>query len=177
MLIVLTYFWLGWVLLHIWLSFTIHYFLFNFKCYSILHFAVCQLLCWAFLCIFLTANITVYIICNFKSVYIFLIKKNCSKLADYHVKIVVWSIRKEPLLAFSGGMPRASYGDHHTLTVMHGNRHIVFDFTSKVIDFFLICTADEQKPHAKYGQPVCFFSRPLLLRTWLRYFWIKQLPL
>ena len=49
MLIVLTYFWLRWVLLHIWLSFTIHYFIFHFKCYSIFHFAVCQLLCWAFL--------------------------------------------------------------------------------------------------------------------------------
>ena len=46
MLIVLTYFWLRWVLLHIWLSFTIHYFIFHFKCYSILHLAVCQLLCW-----------------------------------------------------------------------------------------------------------------------------------
>ena len=49
MFIVLTYFWLGWVLLHIWLSFTIHYFRFHFKCCSILHFAVCQLLCWAFM--------------------------------------------------------------------------------------------------------------------------------
>ena len=106
MFIVLTYFWLRRVLLHIWLSFTIHYFIFHFKrcsiiycisqyasfyaglscirmaaasaaepvcedvdvsfcifdchfftihyfifhfkCYSNLHFAVCQLLCWAF---------------------------------------------------------------------------------------------------------------------------------
>ena len=29
--------------------YTIHYFIFHFKCYSILHFAVCQLLRWAFL--------------------------------------------------------------------------------------------------------------------------------
>ena len=49
MFIVLTYFWLRWVLLHILLSFTIHYFIFHFKCYSNLHFAVCQLLFWAFL--------------------------------------------------------------------------------------------------------------------------------
>ena len=49
MRLVLTYFWLRWVLLHIWLSFTIHYFIFHFQCSSILHFAVCQLLCWAFL--------------------------------------------------------------------------------------------------------------------------------
>ena len=49
MFIVLTYFWLRWVVLNIWLSFTIHYFIFHFKCCSILHFAVCQLLCWAFM--------------------------------------------------------------------------------------------------------------------------------
>ena len=35
--------------IYIWLSFAIHYFIFRFKCCSILHFAVCQLLCWAFL--------------------------------------------------------------------------------------------------------------------------------
>ena len=52
MSLVLTYFWLRWVLLHIWLSFTIHYFIFHFKCCRILHFAVCQHLCWAFLLIF-----------------------------------------------------------------------------------------------------------------------------
>ena len=49
MFIVLTYFWLSWVRLHIWLTFTIHNFIFHFKCYNILHFAECQLLCWTFL--------------------------------------------------------------------------------------------------------------------------------
>lgn len=38
---------------------------------------------------------------------------------------------------FSGGMPRASYSDRHTVTVQKGtDKHVVFDFTSKVIDFF-----------------------------------------
>ena len=37
------------MLLHILLSFTIHYFIFHFKCFRILNFAICQLLCWAFL--------------------------------------------------------------------------------------------------------------------------------
>lgn len=47
------------------------------------------------------------------------------------------------MMIFSGGMPRASYGDHHTITVMQGDRHIVFDFTSKVIDFVTFSTADD----------------------------------
>lgn len=34
-------------------------------------------------------------------------------------------------------MPRASYSDRHTVTVQRGtDKHVVFDFTSKVIDFF-----------------------------------------
>ncbi len=37
---------------------------------------------------------------------------------------------------FSGGMPRASYGDKFTVTVMKGEeKHTVFDLTSKVVDF------------------------------------------
>lgn len=55
------------------------------------------------------------------------------------------------MMVFSGGMPRASYGDHHTVTVMHGTRHVVFDFTSKVVDFFTICSADEVHVRSKYG--------------------------
>lgn len=55
------------------------------------------------------------------------------------------------MMVFSGGMPRASYGDHHTVTAMHGTRHVVFDFTSKVVDFFTICSADEVDVRSKYG--------------------------
>ena len=39
MFIVLTNFWFRWALLHIWLSFTIHYFIIHFECYNILNFA------------------------------------------------------------------------------------------------------------------------------------------
>jgi len=46
---------------------------------------------------------------------------------------------------FSGGMPRASYGDHHTVSVVHGEKHVVFDFASKVIDFFVICDSDRRR--------------------------------
>lgn len=35
-------------------------------------------------------------------------------------------------------MQRATYGDRHTITVMAKEKHVVFDFTSKVIDFFTV---------------------------------------
>lgn len=50
---------------------------------------------------------------------------------------------REPFLIFSGGMPRASYSDRYTITTMHGESHVVFDFTSKVVDFVALCRADE----------------------------------
>uniref|UniRef100_A0AAQ4NZH6 LLGL scribble cell polarity complex component 2 n=1 Tax=Gasterosteus aculeatus aculeatus TaxID=481459 RepID=A0AAQ4NZH6_GASAC len=43
-----------------------------------------------------------------------------------------------PFLLFSGGMPRASYGDRHCITVIHGKTHVALDFTSRIIDFFAI---------------------------------------
>ncbi|PNF23205.1 Protein lethal(2) giant larvae [Cryptotermes secundus] len=46
--------------------------------------------------------------------------------------------KKDDYMVFAGGMPRASYSDRHTITVQHGKRHVVFDFTSKVIDFFTV---------------------------------------
>lgn len=61
------------------------------------------------------------------------------------------------LMVFSGGMPRASHGDHHTVTVMHGTKHVVYDFTSKVVDFFTICSAEELHAHSKSGSLLCSF--------------------
>jgi len=46
---------------------------------------------------------------------------------------------------FSGGMPRASYGDRHTVSVIRGDTHVVFDLTSPVVDFIVLCSADEQE--------------------------------
>lgn len=43
-----------------------------------------------------------------------------------------------PFLMFSGGMPRASYGDRHCITVIHSKTHVALDFTSRIIDFFVI---------------------------------------
>lgn len=50
----------------------------------------------------------------------------------------------DEMLIFSGGMPRASYSDRHTITVQRGQKHVVFDFTSKVIDFFTIDATDDE---------------------------------
>jgi hypothetical protein len=48
-------------------------------------------------------------------------------------------------MIFSGGMPRASHSDKYTVTVMQGdNEHVVFDFTSKVIDFVTLSAGDDQ---------------------------------
>lgn len=42
----------------------------------------------------------------------------------------------EELTIYAGGMPRASYSDKYTVTVQQGEKHVAFDFTSRVIDFF-----------------------------------------
>nr|CAD7457896.1 unnamed protein product [Timema tahoe] len=52
---------------------------------------------------------------------------------------------KDDYYIFAGGMPRASYSDRHTITVQHGKKHVVFDFTSKVIDFFTIADISEER--------------------------------
>ncbi|XP_026673107.1 lethal(2) giant larvae protein homolog 1 isoform X5 [Ceratina calcarata] len=59
-------------------------------------------------------------------------------------KILVYPTAEHgELFLFSGGMPRASYGDRHTITAMAKGKHVVFDFTSKVIDFFVVFPKQE----------------------------------
>ncbi len=66
-------------------------------------------------------------------------------------KLNYLTTKSEPFMIFAGGMPRASYGDRHCVTVMQGNKHVVFDFTSKVIDFFTMSDVDSvyefDEPH------------------------------
>ncbi|XP_023646948.1 LLGL scribble cell polarity complex component 2 isoform X2 [Paramormyrops kingsleyae] len=50
-----------------------------------------------------------------------------------------------PFLIFSGGMPRASYGDRHCISVISGKTHVALDFTSRIIDFFVIQDWDRHK--------------------------------
>ncbi|KAE8578862.1 hypothetical protein XENTR_v10023802 [Xenopus tropicalis] len=44
-----------------------------------------------------------------------------------------------PYIIFSGGMPRASYGDRHCVTILQGQNLVTLDFTSRVVDFFTVC--------------------------------------
>ncbi|XP_062868941.1 lethal(2) giant larvae protein homolog 1 [Trichomycterus rosablanca] len=63
------------------------------------------------------------------------------------VNKILWRTTQSgaPLVLFSGGMPRASYGDRHCLTILQGNTHVTLDFTSRVIDFFTIPCTDRDK--------------------------------
>lgn len=49
------------------------------------------------------------------------------------------------MLLYSGGMPRASYGDRHCLTIQQDKEHVTLDFTSRVIDFFTVHSVDPDK--------------------------------
>ncbi|KAK3767867.1 hypothetical protein RRG08_059199 [Elysia crispata] len=62
------------------------------------------------------------------------------------VNKLLWKMTKnEPMVVFSGGMPRASYGDRHTVSIMQGgDNHVVADLTSRVVDFLIISRADEK---------------------------------
>jgi len=67
-----------------------------------------------------------------------------------------WKTAKlDPFIIFAGGMPRASYGDKHTVSVMQGsnNIHTVLDFTSKVVDFITISRADETDEPLETDEP------------------------
>lgn len=49
---------------------------------------------------------------------------------------------RSPFTIFQGGMPRASYGDRHCISVIHNDQQTAFDFTSRVIDFTVLAEAD-----------------------------------
>lgn len=53
-------------------------------------------------------------------------------------KLMSLTTKSDPFLIFNGGMPRASYGDRHGVTIIHGKTHTVLDFTSKVVDIFIM---------------------------------------
>uniref|UniRef100_A0AAQ5XV28 LLGL scribble cell polarity complex component 1 n=1 Tax=Amphiprion ocellaris TaxID=80972 RepID=A0AAQ5XV28_AMPOC len=50
-----------------------------------------------------------------------------------------------PVMLYSGGMPRASYGDRHCLTIQQDKEHVTLDFTSRVIDFFTVHSIEQEK--------------------------------
>nr|CAG4638231.1 EOG090X00I4 [Cyclestheria hislopi] len=55
---------------------------------------------------------------------------------------ILWgptSEKSSDIIAFSGGMPRANYGDRYTVSVLSGEScHVTFDLTSKVVDFCMV---------------------------------------
>jgi lethal(2) giant larvae protein len=59
-------------------------------------------------------------------------------------------IFSEKLLIFTGGMPRACYGDRHAVTVQLGTaKHVAFELTSKIIDFFTTTASVDEKGNMK----------------------------
>ncbi|XP_049632778.1 lethal(2) giant larvae protein homolog 1 isoform X2 [Suncus etruscus] len=53
-------------------------------------------------------------------------------------------------IIFSGGMPRASYGDRHCVSVLRDETLVTLDFTSRVIDFF---TVHSTSPEDEFDEP------------------------
>lgn len=49
-----------------------------------------------------------------------------------------WSLYRGHFIIFSGGMPRASYGDRHCVSVLRAETLVTLDFTSRIIDFFTV---------------------------------------
>ncbi|XP_056406293.1 LLGL scribble cell polarity complex component 2 isoform X4 [Hyla sarda] len=68
------------------------------------------------------------------------------------IRKITWltSRRGSPYIVFQGGMPMASYGDRHSITVVHGSQQTAFDFTSRIIDHMVICNSN---PSADYDDP------------------------
>ncbi|XP_033022505.1 lethal(2) giant larvae protein homolog 1 isoform X3 [Lacerta agilis] len=60
---------------------------------------------------------------------------------------IVWQTcdSGNPYIIFSGGMPRASYGDRHCVTILQGQTLVTLDFTSRVIDFFAVCNTEVEE--------------------------------
>ncbi|XP_057666657.1 lethal(2) giant larvae protein isoform X2 [Diorhabda carinulata] len=66
-------------------------------------------------------------------------------------KLLSRKLEDEQLLVFSGGLPR-SYSDKYTVSVAHGEKHVAFDFTSKIIDFLLIESKNRDDSAADNGR-------------------------
>jgi lethal(2) giant larvae protein len=73
-------------------------------------------------------------------------------------KIIRKELKGKSLIVFSGGLPRSSGSDKYTVSVIHDDQHVAFDFTSKVIDFIVIESRSEndededvQNNHATNG--------------------------
>ncbi len=70
----------------------------------------------------------------------------------------VLSSRSSPFLIFSGGMPRASYGDRHCISIIHSKTHEALDFTSRIIDFFVLREGENHRGRERFSQTHGFGS-------------------
>jgi len=69
----------------------------------------------------------------------------------WNASLELWNMRVDlnccysggSYMIFAGGMPRACYGDRFTVSIEHGDSHVVLDFTSKVIDFVTLGKLDD----------------------------------
>uniref|UniRef100_A0A158Q8B9 LLGL domain-containing protein n=1 Tax=Elaeophora elaphi TaxID=1147741 RepID=A0A158Q8B9_9BILA len=61
------------------------------------------------------------------------------------VQWICASSHPSPIKLYTGGMPRASYGDRYTLTAMSEGKMVVFDFGSAVVDFVVVPSLRNQK--------------------------------
>ncbi|XP_066545057.1 lethal(2) giant larvae protein homolog 1 [Amia ocellicauda] len=68
-----------------------------------------------------------------------------------------------PIVLFSGGMPRASYGDRHCVTVLQEKTQVTLDFTSRVIDFFTIHSTDGAKDYDNPAALVVLLEEELVV--------------
>uniref|UniRef100_A0A8C5A3J4 LLGL scribble cell polarity complex component 1 n=1 Tax=Gadus morhua TaxID=8049 RepID=A0A8C5A3J4_GADMO len=68
-----------------------------------------------------------------------------------------------PMLLYSGGMPRASYGDRHCLTVQQDKEHVTLDFTSRVIDFFTIHSVEREQEFDEPSAVVVLLDEELVV--------------
>ncbi len=70
----------------------------------------------------------------------------------------VLSSPSSPFLIFSGGMPRASYGDRHCISIIHSKTHEALDFTSRIIDFFVLREGENHRGRERFSQTHGFGS-------------------
>lgn len=50
------------------------------------------------------------------------------------------------MVIFSGGLQRATHSDRYCITVSKGEKIVVFDFTSKIVDFFTVSPKEGKGP-------------------------------
>ncbi len=66
------------------------------------------------------------------------------------------------MIVFAGGMPRPSYADRHTISVTQGAKQVVFDFTSRVVDFVILNSTDDMDDVSLSGKFGLLWSDPIL---------------